>query len=67
MAELLTTPQAAKILGVSPRSLEGYRRRNVGPPFIRLAGDKQGRVRYDAAALAQYLALRTVETSEARR
>lgn len=48
--------EAAQALAVSPRTLQAWRRRGVGPPFVRL-----GRaVRYDAAALERWIAARQV-------
>ena len=35
---LLTTRQAAAKLGCSPRTLEAWRTRAAGPPFLRLGG-----------------------------
>jgi len=37
-AQLLTTPQAADKLGLSPRTLERYRCRGVGPVFRKMGG-----------------------------
>ncbi len=37
MKELLDSRQAAKVVNVRPRTLEGWRRRGCGPPFIRLS------------------------------
>jgi len=34
---LLTTGQAAVILGIAMRTLEGWRRQNVGPGFVRMS------------------------------
>ena len=33
---LLRTREAAKIVGVSPRTMESYRRNGGGPPFVKL-------------------------------
>jgi len=40
--EYLTTAEAAELLGVTVKGLEGMRTRGKGPPFIRVGG----RVRY---------------------
>jgi|SRR6266478_7238788 len=37
MNELLDPKQAAKLVNVQPRTLEGWRRRGCGPPFLRLS------------------------------
>lgn len=51
---LLTTPEAAKLLHCSPRTLERQRVEGTGPPFTRV-----GRlVRYRPVDLAAYLASR---------
>lgn len=36
LKNLLTTHEAAKLLRASHRTLEGWRFRNVGPPYIQL-------------------------------
>ena len=46
--DLLTTPEAASLISVSPRTLEGYRLRGGGPPFYRV-GPRC--VRYDVGDL----------------
>lgn len=46
--DLLTTREAAKLINLSPRSLEGYRLRGGGPPFYRV-GPRC--VRYDVGDL----------------
>ncbi len=42
---LLTTPQAAEILGFSPRALEGWRLRGNGPPYLKIGGRRAVRYR----------------------
>ncbi len=56
--ELLTTAQVAKITGVSARTLEGWRRRGEGPPYVKLAPHT---VRYDPEALAAWLRMKAVQ------
>lgn len=48
---ILDTPDAADLLGVSPRTLEDWRWRGIGPPFYKL-----GRriVRYRATDLETF-------------
>lgn len=49
MSVLLTTPAAAKILGLRPQTLRKMRMRGDGPPFVRLS-ERTGRfykVRYN--------------------
>jgi predicted DNA-binding transcriptional regulator AlpA len=50
--ELLTTPAAAALLGLSPRTLEGWRRTGEGPAFVRLG---RRRVAYRRSALDSWL------------
>ncbi|MCD7982736.1 MAG: helix-turn-helix domain-containing protein [Desulfovibrio sp.] len=50
----LTTAEVAKLCRVSPRTVEGWRYRGQGPPFVRL---ENGQVRYlaqEALAFAGY-------------
>lgn len=49
---LLTTTQAAAILGLSPRTLEGLRVRGGGPRFVRLSARA---VRYRHEDLAAWI------------
>ena len=54
---LLDPPITARLLGVKPRTLEGWRRRGRGPAFVRLGGKT---VRYRRKDLDRWLAERTV-------
>ena len=54
--QLLTPEEAARLCAVSVRTLEGWRRRQSGPPFIRLGNT----VRYDMGELLAFLAEHTV-------
>lgn len=47
----LDTPSAARFLGLSPRTLETWRVRGGGPPYVKAGG----RVVYRAASLEQWL------------
>jgi predicted DNA-binding transcriptional regulator AlpA len=55
--ELLSQRQVALRLGVSARTLEGWRARGVGPPFLRLSARA---VRYRSSDLEQWLDQRRV-------
>src|SRR5215831_21018675 len=55
--KLLTQQQVAARLGVSARTIEGWRARGVGPPFLRLSARA---VRYRAVDLEQWLDQRRV-------
>lgn len=60
--DLLTTAQAAKIVGLSPRTLEGYRLRGNGPTYFRVG---KRAVRYDVSdVLAWAKRVRLFSTSE---
>lgn len=50
--ELLSQRQVALRLGVSARTIEGWRARGVGPPFLRLSARA---VRYRSSDLEQWL------------
>jgi DNA-binding transcriptional MerR regulator len=53
MATVIQT-QAAEILGVKPRTLEGWRQRGGGPPFVKYGA----RVVYETEDLAAFKAAR---------
>lgn len=53
MSRLLTEDQAADRLGVSPRTLAGWRSRGGGPMFIRLGGKS---IRYRIDDLNEFVA-----------
>ena len=51
MAPLLKTREAAKLLGLSPRTLEGYRLRGDGPVYLKI---RKSSVRYAPASLMEW-------------
>ena len=52
---LLTAAQAAAVLGISPRTLSGWRTRGGGPRFLKLGrAGRTSPVRYSRAALEKY-------------
>jgi predicted site-specific integrase-resolvase len=51
MGKLLCTKQVAKLLGVSVRSLERYRRLGIGPPFIRM----KSWIRYPEEGIVEWM------------
>lgn len=53
MPTLLTPEQVASALGVTERTLERWRMRGDGPPYVRLT---RSTVRYSKAALAAFVA-----------
>ncbi len=56
---LLDTTAAAERLGVAKRTLEGWRRRGEGPPYVKLAAHT---VRYDPDALAAWVRAKAVQS-----
>ena len=52
---LLSTDEAAELLGMTPRFLEVRRHRGGGPPYIRISGT---RVKYSLADLHAWIAER---------
>ena len=52
---LLNQSEAARLLNVSPRTLEGWRLRGGGPLYSALGGGKRGRIRYRPSALDDWL------------
>ena len=58
--KLLTTQQAADVMGVMPATLRGWRCAKTGPPFIKLP---KRSVKYAQVDLERYIAERTVTPS----
>jgi predicted DNA-binding transcriptional regulator AlpA len=52
---LLRTREAAKVIGVSPRTMESYRRNGGGPPFVKI---REYAVRYVLRDLLVWIAAR---------
>jgi predicted DNA-binding transcriptional regulator AlpA len=52
---LLRTREAAKVVGLSPRTMESYRRNGGGPPFVKL---RDYAVRYVLRDLLTWIAAR---------
>jgi len=68
MHKLLTEKEAAALVGLSHRTLQGMRARGsdgVGPRFVRLtAGGKFGAIRYTLADLESWVAERRRATAD---
>lgn len=61
---LMTTTEAATFLGLSPRTLEGLRRKGGGPAFVAISRNV---VRYQPAVLSAWITSRSVaHTAKAR-
>ena len=54
---LLNTEEAATLLGISRHTLEDWRWKRLGPPWIRIS---KSCVRYDLDALREWLSKHTV-------
>lgn len=52
---LLTTDEAAKLIRVSPRTMERWRGEKNGPPYIKLGRGKRARVFYELNALRVWM------------
>jgi predicted DNA-binding transcriptional regulator AlpA len=53
--DLLTPKEAAALLRVSTDTLEGWRAKRIGPPWIKLGDGQRARVRYRRSEIAAYL------------
>jgi len=61
---LLTPEQAGELLGLSWRTLEGWRQRGHGPPFVKLS---TRRIRYRRADLDRFVSEQVRTSTAARR
>jgi hypothetical protein len=61
---LLTTEDAARILRLSPRTLEGFRVRGTGPRFIKAGPGLRARVLYHPQDISTWVQQRFSSTSE---
>ena len=53
METLLTATETAQRLGLSPRTLEGFRRRSCGPIYVKVSAR---RIRYSVADVERWVA-----------
>ena len=53
---LLRTREAATLLGLEPGTLEHWRWRKIGPPYIKLGNGRGAAVRYSRTSLVVWLA-----------
>ena len=60
-SDMLNQREAAKLIGVSPFTMNGWRHRRTGPPFIRISSRC---VKYRRADVLAWLEARRVETSD---
>lgn len=61
--DLLTTKEAARLLGVKFNTLEIYRHQGKGPPFLKLGNEHGAAVRYQRSVLAAWLAQRAFRST----
>ena len=61
---LLTTEELAQRWGLSARTLKDWRRREVGPPYMRMPTSAGGRatIRYHLSEVAKWEAEHTIKT-----
>ena len=57
--DLLTTKETAAVLGVSTITLEMWRSKRKGPPFVKLGDGPGAAVRYRRSELAEWLSTGT--------
>lgn len=57
--DLLTTKEAATALGVKPNTLEIWRHKGKGPPFLRLGDGPCAPIRYVRGVVSDWLEART--------
>ncbi len=61
--DLLREEQAARLLGLSVRALQGWRRRHCGPPYVRIANHT---IRYRRRDLIEWIERQRVMPLESR-
>lgn len=62
-SKLLTEKEAAKYLRVSPRTLQGWRYKRIGPEFVKLGDGTYSRVVYRLEDLEAFVARRVKRTT----
>ena len=53
--ELLTKSQTARLYHIAEKTLETWRLKGIGPKFVRLGGQKRGRIFYRESDVLEYL------------
>lgn len=64
---LMDSEEAARLLRVSVRTLEGWRYAGTGPRFVKFGRGKGANVMYRVTDLNDWLAEHTVETGEIKK
>jgi DNA-binding transcriptional MerR regulator len=62
MSDPISSPAAAKALGITSQTLRLWRHRGCGPPYVRLSG-LRGRCVYDPLQLERWKAERTFNST----
>lgn len=63
--DLLTNEEAASLLGIKANTLEIWRHKGKGPPFIKLGDTPQAPVRYLRSKVSEWLAARSFANTSA--
>lgn len=63
--ELLTTPEAARILGIQAQTLRTWRLSGKGPAYVRLGSGRFARAAYSREAIASWVEARTFTSTSA--
>lgn len=64
--QLVDERTAADLLGAKVRTVQGWRRRGIGPPFVKLGAAPNAQVRYPLALLRDFLDRHLVATDSRR-
>jgi hypothetical protein len=63
--DLLTSKQAAALLRIKPNTLENWRHKGKGPPFIKFDDTPQSPIRYRRSVVMEFAARRTFKSTSA--
>lgn len=55
MSDLLTPKQVADLLNINHRTLEGWRAKRIGPPWVKLGPSIRSRIRYSREAVEKFM------------
>ena len=61
--ELLSTNQAARLLGIRPQTLRKWRLIGKGPRYVRLGANQQARVSYSLEAVQEWIEAHTFRST----
>ena len=63
--DLLTNEETSALLGIKPNTLEIWRHRGKGPPFVKMGSAPQAPVRYLRSAVMDWLAQQSFASTSA--